>query len=135
MSLPNDIKCRGYIKINQNPETAAVGKTWTVEEETQLINLLSLDKDIEDIAKEHKRMPGGIKARMKLIAVRMIDSGKSVDEVCSKLRMTQEDIEEAQQQFKNKKPKSTLTSNVKSETVLDVLKDIRKLLIQIERKL
>jgi hypothetical protein len=69
-------------KLKEQPETAAAGNRWTPEEETQLIDALGNNKDVEDIAKDHKRTPGGIRSRMREIAVRMIETdGKSIEEV------------------------------------------------------
>lgn len=124
---------REHIKqLKEQPETAAVGNRWTPEEETRLIDSLGQGKDIDEIAKDHKRTTGGIKCRMKEIAVRMIENdGKSVEEVCMTLRLTLEDIEDAQK----KRNKQTTVPKPKLETELDVLKDIRSLLVRIEAKL
>lgn len=90
---------REHIKqLKEQPETAAVGNRWTPEEEAQLVDSLGNGKDIDDIANEHKRTSGGIKSRMREIAVRMIESeGKSIEEVCVALHMTSEEIEDAKQ--------------------------------------
>lgn len=117
----------------ENPETAAAGTKWTPEEELQLTNSIMADKSIDDIAKEHKRTAGGIKSRLREIAVRMIENeGKSIEEVSVQLRLTYEEIEDAQ---KRRAINKTTAPKSKHETELDVLKDIRKLLIQIEAKL
>lgn len=126
MSLHQNIK-----QLKEQPETSAVGNRWTPEEETRLIDSLGQGKDIDEIAKEHKRTVGGIKSRMKEIAIRMIENdGKSVEEVCMTLHLTLEDIEDAQ-----KKRNKQATVPKKLETELDVLKDIRSLLVRIEAKL
>jgi serine phosphatase RsbU (regulator of sigma subunit) len=123
MSIINHIK-----RLKDLPETAAVGNMWSREEETQLIDSLRQGKDIADIAQEHKRTVGGIKSRMKMIAIRMIEiDGKSVEEVCMKMHLKVEYIENAIQ--KKRTPKPTL------ETELEVLKDIRDMLVRIEAKL
>ena len=127
---------REHIKqLKEQPETAAAGTKWTAIEETQLIDSLSNGKDIDDIAKEHKRTVGGIKSRMKEIAVRMLDNNEtSIEEVCKKLRLTSEEIEDAQKRRAAVSNKQH-ASNSKIETELDVLKDIRELLIRIEKKI
>lgn len=119
--------------MKEQPETAAVGNRWTPEEEAQLVDSLGNGKDIEDIAKEHKRTLGGIKSRMRHIAVRMIESdGKSIEQVCVMFNMTPEDIEDAQ---KRRAANNKTTPMSKPETELEVLNDIRKILIRIESKL
>lgn len=128
---------REHIKqLKEQPETASVGKIWTPEEETRLIDSLGQGKDIDEIAKEHKRTVGGIKSRMKKIAVRMIENdGKSVEEVCMTLHLTVEDIEDAQKKRnKKKRNKQTTVSKPKLETELDVLND-NHFLFRIEAKL
>lgn len=86
-------------QLKKQPETAAVGNRWTPEEETRLIDSLGQGKDIDEIAKEHKRTSGGIRSRMSMIALRMIESeGKSIEEVCVALHMTSEEIEDAKKQ-------------------------------------
>lgn len=87
MSIRENIK-----QLKEQPETAAVGNRWTPEEETRLIDSLGQGKNIDEIAKDHKRTTGGIKSHMKEIAVRMIENdGKSVEEVCMTLRLTLKD--------------------------------------------
>jgi len=131
MSISEHIK-----QMKSQPETAAVGSKWTPEEEVLLIDSLGNDKNIDDIAKEHKRTPGGIRSRMRIIAVRMIENdGKSIEEVCNKLRMTSEEIEDAQKRRTASKHNTEAKSKPKPETELDVLNDIRKRLIRIEAKL
>ena len=115
-------------KLKEQPETAAAGNIWTSEEETKLIEALKDNKNIKDIAKEHKRTSGGIKSRIKELAVRMIETdGSSIDEVCDIFKMTPYEIQAAQTQKRR--------IATKAETELDVLKDIRKLLIRIEEKI
>ena len=115
-------------KLKEHPETAAVGNIWTSEEETKLIEALKDNKDVNDIAKDHKRTSGGIKSHIKEMAIRMIETdGISIDEVCEILHMTPYEIQAAQNQKRR--------IATKAETELDVLKDIRKLLVQIEAKL
>jgi DNA-directed RNA polymerase specialized sigma24 family protein len=126
---------REHIKqLKEQPETAAVGNRWTPEEEAQLIDALGNNKDVEEIAKDHRRTLGGIKSRMREIAVRMVEAdGKSIDEVCEILHMTSDEIEDAQK--RRAANNKTTAPKTKPETELDVLKDIRKLLVRIEATL
>ena len=45
-------------------ELSRVGKKWSIEEESRLIDEISLNKSYEEIALNHKRNIGGIKARV-----------------------------------------------------------------------
>ena len=123
-------------KLKDQPETSAVGSKWTEDEEKLLIKSISEDKLIDDIAKEHKRTSGGIRSRLRVIAVRMIETeGKTIEEVSTILRMTPEEIEDAKTKRENMHKIKTKTSTNKSETELDVLKDIREILLRMEAKL
>lgn len=126
-------------QLKEQPETVAAGSKWPPEEEEQLIHSLANGKDIDEIAKEHKRTVGGIRSRMRNIAVSMIENdGKSIEEVCVVLHMTTQDVEDAQKRRNvacNKSSTSKSKVEPRVETELDVLKDIRKLLIQIEANL
>ena len=123
-------------KLKDQPETSAVGSKWTEDEEKLLIKSISEDKLIDDIAKEHKRTSGGIRSRLRVIAVRMIETeGKTIEEVSTILRMTPEEIEDAKNKRENMHKIKTKTSTNKSETELDVLKDIREILLRMEAKL
>lgn len=57
--------------MNKLPETSSAGKKWTVEEDKQLIQSLNNEISIEDIAKQHKRTVGGIRARIKKTVMRV----------------------------------------------------------------
>lgn len=161
--------CVAYLKMNYkerlqklkaSPETSAIGTLWTTDEEMMLIRSVNERKDIEDIAREHRRTVGGIRSRMKEIAVRMITKeGKTIEEVSSILLMSHQIIEEAlvkrrQKESLKEKPSTkqtkcktdtdilrnirTLveqTSNSNVETELDILKDIRSILLRIETRL
>ncbi len=117
------------------PETSAAGKKWTYDEEQLLIKDISDNKKITDIAKEHKRTYGGIMSRIKLIAVRMIQiEGKTISEVCKILRMTPKNIEYALEKY-NKPSKYNIQAQAHVEDELNVLKDIREILLRIESQL
>lgn len=91
MSIRDNIK-----RLKEQSDTSAIGNRWTPEEEQQLIDSLGNGQDIDDIAKKHKRTLGGIKSRIRKIAVRMIENdSKSIEEVCASLQITKEDIEYA----------------------------------------
>jgi hypothetical protein len=128
-------KYENIMRCRENPELSAVGSKWTHEEEVKLIKLLREGKNVYEIAKEHKRKPGGIEARIKQIAVRMIEiNGKPHDELNKLINMTTQNIEEIQQVHVDKKDTKD-TKDETDDTIIDILKDIRKLLIRIQAKL
>ena len=45
-------------------ELSRVGKKWYIEEDKELVNEIELNKSYEEIALNHKRNIGGIKARV-----------------------------------------------------------------------
>jgi Ca2+-dependent lipid-binding protein len=128
-------------KMQDVPETAAVGSMWTVTEEQQLMESLSGNKSIDDIAKEHKRTKGGIKSRIRFLAANMIGNGKSIEDVCAMFRLAKDEVEHIQEKFAAKKEKTehkkkeqTTKETEIDETHLDVLKDIRTILLRMEEK-
>lgn len=121
--------------MKSQSELAATGTRWTLIEENKLIESLNAGKDIDEIAKEHKRTSGGIRARQREIAVRMIEiDGKSIEMVSTTLRLTLEEIEDAQKRRVAAKNQKIIPQS-KAEKELDLLKDIRDILIRIESKL
>ena len=95
-----------YKQLKSRPETALVGSKWSQEEEVKLLNELGIGIDIDAIAKEHKRTTGGIQSRMRQIAVRMIKSGKYIDETCGSMRLTREEVEDALHRHDGKQKKN-----------------------------
>ena len=70
-----------------------VGKRWTEEEENRMLEEIKT-MDVEEVAKLHKRMSGGISARLCLVAARMLKEGKSIEEVMLATKQTKDDIEQ-----------------------------------------
>src|SRR6516164_4861230 len=70
-----------------------VGKRWTEEEENRMLEEIKT-MDVEEVAKLHKRMAGGISARLCLGAARMLKEGKSIEEVMLATKQTKDDIEQ-----------------------------------------
>ena len=114
------------INLKEKPETSRIGEKWTIEEEEKFIRLIALGKSIEEIAKEHQRTVGGMKSRIRHMAVNMLKS-KSMKEVCNLLQITQEDIELYQ--------KRRLENRHTKEDIIEILNDIRRKLEIIESKL
>ena len=124
-------------KMKELPETASVGSMWTVTEEQKLIEALSGDKSIDDIAKEHKRTAGGIKSRINFIAVNMLEKNeKPIEDVCAMFRLAKHELEYRQAKFASKKEKAKAKKEEQTgETQIEILKDIRAILLRMEAKL
>jgi predicted HTH domain antitoxin len=115
-------------ELKENLDLSASGSKWTTDEENALIYSIGNNKDITEIAKDHQRTLGGIKSRLREIAVRLIEKeNKSIEEVARTLQMNVQEIKDAQ--------KRRSVTRVKQETELDVLKDIRRTLLRIEEHL
>lgn len=97
------------------------GSRWTQEEEQQLIVELKDGHNIIEIADHHGRTVGGITARQKMIALKLLEDGRPMAQVCRITRLSEDVIQQAQQ-------------GQKKETELDVLKDIRAILIRLEKR-
>jgi len=125
------------------PENA--GKPWPAEMEGELINQLQRRKTLKECAEFFKRTPGGIRSRHLVIARRMVENGRSIDDVSDLLRLDVAEIEysiaaskrskenvEKRRQMKKQQIKVTdVFTNVNEETPLSVLKDIRDLMKQV----
>lgn len=70
-----------------------VGKRWTEEEEKQMVEEIKT-LSVEEVAKIHKRMPGGISARLCLVAARLLKEGKSMEEVVLATKQSKDNIED-----------------------------------------
>lgn len=132
---------RNAINDDELEAPARRGEKWTDDEETILIKSISEDKLIDDIAMEHKRTPCGIRSRLRLLAFHMIEKeGKSIEEVSTILPMTHEEIKDTYTRYKYSQKRNTQSEKKKiienrHETELDVLKNIREILLRIEVKL
>uniref|UniRef100_A0A6C0M037 Uncharacterized protein n=1 Tax=viral metagenome TaxID=1070528 RepID=A0A6C0M037_9ZZZZ len=115
-----------------DPSNPRVGVRWTRGEEAQLIASITAGKDIEDIAKEHGRKRGGITSRLRSIAGHMMEHGETVDDVCIALHMPREIVERVQQYSATTKNKHGVRPE---KEALEVLKDIRTILVRIEARL
>jgi len=119
-----------FAKLRTLPETMSVGSKWTSDEESRLLESIANGKEIPEIAVEHKRTRGGIKSRLDLMAVRMIETdGKSIKEVSESLRMDDARIANAQKRFGFS---ANTQQKANSETELDILKEIRAILLRME---
>lgn len=142
-------------QLRENPETQSFGTRWTSDEQALLIDSLSKHRDINDIAKDHKRTAGGIIARRNEIAVNML-SDTTIDKVCEILNMTCEEIDIAQKQAQKRANKKTAASTTvaievatpaksiqgkstaaknSTSNILNMLSEMRETLARIETKL
>jgi len=103
-------------------KTVQHGARWTTDEERQLLLELKDGHKINEIAEHHGRTVGGIVSRQKVIALKMLEEGRPLAQVCKLTRLTEDVIQQAQQPAQKK------------ETELDVLKDMRAILLRIEKK-
>ena len=87
---------------DKHPELLNIGKPWTTEQENLLIKKVGEGKNHEELSIEFGRTTGGIRSRLREIAVEMIDLGKSVEYAMEKTKLTRDEI--------YKKP---LTANIK----------------------
>jgi hypothetical protein len=71
-----------------------LGKHWSVEEETMLLDLLDKGVTVEKIAILHNRTIGGINVRLKTIAYIMFINGKTMEEIMDKPKMNEQQIKE-----------------------------------------
>ncbi len=64
---------------------ASHGFRWSDNEELILLDELSNNISINDIAINHNRTMGGIKARIKEISLKMYNNGISIEEISKKI--------------------------------------------------
>ena len=80
---------------SKNPDKeypSALGKLWTSEEDTQLLEELSQNLDKEEIAKNHNRTIGGINSRIRDVAYKMYKNNMSVEEIMEKTKLVEEQV-------------------------------------------
>lgn len=69
-----------------------IGKYWSKEEETQLLEELERNEDIKIIADNHGRNTGGIVARQKKIARCLHNDGNDLEEISRITRLSYEQL-------------------------------------------
>ena len=113
----NTQNCSNYDK---NPRRA--GNKWNDEEEKQLLHLLN-EKSLSEICKIHERAIGGIKSRIRKIAIRMYTSNCKIDDILSKTKLSQEEFHEILSRNKIEK-----TPQVKKDNSIEIIDHHLKLL-------
>jgi len=97
---------------SQNPDKdypSNIGKKWNEVEETLLLEELDKNIDIDTIAKNHNRTPGGINARCREIAYKMHLQNISIQDIIKYTKLNEEQITEI-----IKKKQSIPTNNTSS---------------------
>lgn len=80
--MPSSRYIQKLVEENPDKYPAKLGQPWTVEEETLLLAAIAEKKTFDQIATEHERTLGGIKARLQVIAKRMYEADrKCVEEI------------------------------------------------------
>jgi pyoverdine/dityrosine biosynthesis protein Dit1 len=116
-------------QMREQPETEAVGTAWTLAEEQKLIKSLKDGMTMDEIAKDHKRTVNDIKTRIKLLAFNMIENGDAIGDICDMFRLDKDELVYNYHKAKVKTDKKS------TETEMDILIDIRKILLSIQEKL
>ncbi len=119
-------------------EPARQGQSWTSDEEQHMLKRLSAGVSTKDIAQELGRTIGGIVARQKHIARKLVRSGKTIEEVAMLTNLSpkviRESLDASDTQRVIKEDARTLrkmAGNSADETLLSVVIEIRDLLRQL----
>jgi hypothetical protein len=86
----------------QNPTLTNIGKSWSKEEEKDLLYRISKGETIKQISTEFKRTNGGIRSRLKYIACNMVLSGKSMEEATQMTTINNTSIKKAMLKYNYK---------------------------------
>lgn len=107
-----------------NPEKeypSNLGKSWTKEEEYQLLEELESNIDINIIAQNHNRTTGGIYARCQIIAYELYTNNIPIEEIMEKTKLNYESIQliikKKTKKQKEKSPKTTESITCKNTTL------------------
>ena len=110
-----------------------VGNKWTELEEMLLIDELSENKSIDDIAKNHSRTVCGIKARCKDIAYKLYRQNKPIEEITMTTKLSETDIIK---HIKERQYNSKILLDKKTQNKLEIqIDDIKNDIDQIKKSL
>jgi len=101
---------------SQNPDKeypSNTGQKWTDEEETLLLEELSKNIDIQEIAQCHNRTTGGINARRKEIAYKLYSNNNSMEEIILKTKLNENQIIESIERRQNNVKKCKSVTEIK----------------------
>jgi hypothetical protein len=136
---------------SNKPQPKNAGTPWTPELDIKLLHLLSENTTIEECALHFERTTGGISSRQMVIARDLVGKGTPVEEVSkivnapissieNSLRISARSLENSkkkqEERVKNKQVKiNAIFPQVTNETPMTVLKEIRDLLKEFDKRL
>jgi hypothetical protein len=91
----------------QNPDKeypSNLGKKWSKEEETTLLDALNKNINIEIIAQNHNRTKGGIYSRCNHIVYKMYLKNISIEEIIEKTKLDEKHIKKIIEKKENYRP-------------------------------
>ena len=100
-----------------------VGNKWTELEEMLLIEELSENKSIDEIAKNHSRTVCGIKSRIKEIAYKLYRQNKPIEEITMTTKLSEIDVIK---HIKERQYKSKILLDKKTQNKLEIQIDDMK---------
>lgn len=89
--------------IDKNPELINIGKKWSQEEESLLLQRIKENKSHNDISIEFKRTHGGITSHIKQLAIKYYNDEEPIEIIQNITGLSKEIIMEAVENEKNKK--------------------------------
>ena len=118
----------------QNPDKeypSNLGKKWSEEEETTLLDALNKNINIEIIAQNHNRTKGGIYSRRNHIAYKMYLKNISIEEIIEKTKLDEKRIKKIIEKKENyipttiKETKNTLSIQSEVVELKNEIKDLK----------
>lgn len=128
-----------YNKRNNNPQLVRAGLKWTEQEDKELMYRLTTGMKIEEIASSHKRSLTGVKCRIMLNGLKMMNlKNMTIEEVSKFIMIPVEELkkfkEEKEQKSKiNKNDDKSNVSNKNTE-ILTEIRDLLKVIIYLQCK-
>jgi hypothetical protein len=104
---------------SQNPDKeypCNLGKKWTDEEESLLLEELQNNIDIETISQNHNRTIGGINSRRNEIAYKMYVKNITMEEICERTKVDSYNLKGIIIQYEKKSKTKSTTDN--KETII-----------------
>lgn len=93
-----------YTALRENPDTARAGMPWTNEEEAKLMEHVTSNMDMENIAKTHMRTITGVKSHIMSNALKMVKTNNmSLDDISKHVHIPLEDLKAFKQREDEKK--------------------------------
>ena len=120
-------------------------KAWKEEEESIILGMVQSGSSYDAISTQQKRTPGSIRSKFRDLACRFVYEGKTIEEASRLTRVPLDDIEysmklrdladdmrqkkiEKKQQIQTQLAFNQIVPEVKEETTLSVLKEIRDMM-------